>query len=76
VRRAGNTASHAITGDHRAARAALRIAWQLGVWFHRAFADPRFKSGPFVPPAAPSDESAELRAELESISKALVANQL
>ena len=30
VRRAGNAASHAMSGDHRTALAALKITWQLG----------------------------------------------
>jgi type I restriction enzyme R subunit len=75
VRRAGNAATHAITGDHRAALSTLRITWQLAVWFHRTFADPSFKSGPFVPPALPKDESAELRAEHASMGKALAEYQ-
>jgi type I restriction enzyme, R subunit len=75
VRRAGNAASHAITGDHRAALGVLKITWQLGVWFHRTFAHPAFKSGPFVPPQPPQDESAELRAELAALTKALAEHQ-
>jgi type I restriction enzyme R subunit len=75
VRRAGNSASHDIAGDHRTALMALRMTWQLGVWFHRTFAEPGFKSGPFVPPAPPQDEGAELRAELESLRKALAEHQ-
>jgi hypothetical protein len=35
VRRAGNVASHAVAGDHHTALAALKITWQLGLWFHR-----------------------------------------
>jgi hypothetical protein len=57
-----------LAGDHRTALAALKITWQLGVWFHRTFKDPAFKSGPFIPPAAPAAEpyeAADLRAELE-----------
>lgn len=75
VRRAGNAASHAGAGDHRAALATLKIVWQLGVWFHRTFADPAFESLPFVPPAAPKDESDELRADLERLSKTLADHQ-
>ena len=71
VRRAGNAASHAMAGDHRTALAALKITWQLGLWFHRTFKNPSFKSGPFIPPQAPPDESAELRAELTRLSQAL-----
>ncbi len=71
VRRAGNAANHAIIGDHRTALAALRITWQLGVWYHRTFANPAFKSGPFVPPVPPQDESDELRAELATLRTAL-----
>jgi type I restriction enzyme R subunit len=75
VRRAGNAASHAMAGDHRAALGSLKIAWQLGLWFHRTFKDASFKSGPFIPPAAPKDESQELRAELDRLSKDLKVYQ-
>jgi type I restriction enzyme R subunit len=75
VRRAGNAANHANVGDHRTALAVLKIAWQLGLWFHRTFANPGFKSGPFVPPAPPKEESDELRAELTVLSKALAEHQ-
>ena len=71
VRRAGNAASHAIVGDHRTALATLKITWQLGLWFHRTFKNPSFKSGPFIPPQAPQDESADLRAELTRLKQAL-----
>ena len=72
VRRAGNAASHSMTGDHRTALAALKFTWQLAVWFHRTFADPAFKSGAFIPPMAPKDESKELRAELGRLAQELV----
>ena len=71
VRRAGNAASHAISGDHRTALAALKITWQLGVWFHRTFKDAGFKSGPFIPPQAPASESDDLRTELDRLNKEL-----
>jgi type I restriction enzyme, R subunit len=71
VRRAGNAASHAMSGDHRTALAALKITWQLAVWFHRTFKDAAFKSGPFIPPQAPKDESEDLRAELDRLSQTL-----
>ena len=45
VRLTGLTQSH----DYRDAVTALKIAWQLGLWFHRTFVDPSFKPGPFVP---------------------------
>jgi type I restriction enzyme, R subunit len=67
VRRAGNAASHALTGDHRTALAVLKICWQLGLWYHRTFKEKSFRSGPFIPPRAPEDESAELKAELASL---------
>ncbi len=68
VRRTGNAANHALAGDHRTALSTLKIAWQLGVWFHRTFGVPQFKPGPFIPPQAPMDESKELRAELEKLA--------
>lgn len=75
VRRTGNAASHSLAGDHHTALATLKISWQLGVWFHRTFSEPNFKSGPFIPPQPPADETEELRAELESLSKALTEHQ-
>ncbi|MFN7982528.1 MAG: type I restriction-modification system endonuclease [Vicinamibacterales bacterium] len=71
VRRNGNAANHALTGDHRTALATMKIAWQLGVWFHRTFKDAAYKSGPFVPPMPPTDESDELRAELTRLGAEL-----
>lgn len=71
VRRTGNAASHALEGDHRGALSALKMTWQLSLWFHRTFKDPSYKSGPFVPPTPPKDESEELRAEMALLSKAL-----
>ena len=67
VRKAGNDANHRLGGDHRTALLVLRLTWQLGVWFHRTFKDPAFKSGPFQPPAPPANESAELKAELDAL---------
>ena len=71
VRRTGNAASHALEGDHRGALSAMKITWQLSLWFHRTFKNPAYKAGPFVPPVPPKDESDELRAEMERLSKAL-----
>jgi len=71
VRRTGNAASHALEGDHRGALSALKLTWQLSLWFHRTFKNPSYKSGPFVPPAPPMEESDELRAEMALLSKAL-----
>jgi type I restriction enzyme, R subunit len=71
IRRSGNSANHALTDDYRTALANLKIAWQLGLWFHRTFKNPTFKSGPFNPPVAPKDESAELRRELVRLAQAL-----
>ena len=39
VRRTGNSANHALAGDHRTALAMLKIVWQTGTWFHRTFRD-------------------------------------
>ncbi|MCQ8127995.1 type I restriction-modification system endonuclease [Methylomonas rivi] len=75
IRRAGNAANHALSGDHRSALSTLKLTWQLGLWFHRSFKDPNYKSGPFLPPQPPTDESAELRAELERLNQAVTEFQ-
>ncbi|GAA0723117.1 type I restriction-modification system endonuclease [Dokdonella soli] len=74
VRRLGNDANHALHDEHRSALQALKFCWQLGVWFHRTFGDPEYRSGPFIPPSAPRNESEELRAELERLSQAVAAD--
>lgn len=73
IRKAGNDANHNLAGDYRQALTAMRFAWQLGIWFHRTFKDPAFKSGPFIPPTPPADESADLKVELESLRQELLA---
>ena len=75
VRRAGNAANHALQGDHRTALSTLKITWQIAVWFHRTFKNPKFKSGAFIPPQPPPDETAELKAELEKLQHALAQHQ-
>jgi type I restriction enzyme, R subunit len=75
LRKAGNAAAHDIRGDHREALHQLRMAWQLGVWFHRTFKDKSFKSGAFVPPPDPKAESAALAAELQRLRDELAAQQ-
>lgn len=67
VRKAGNDASHALRDDHSTALAMLKMGWQLSVWFHRTFGSRDFKSGPFLPPRAPEDESEALRVELQRL---------
>ncbi|MFZ5772984.1 MAG: type I restriction-modification system endonuclease [Thermodesulfobacteriota bacterium] len=71
VRRAGNAANHALAGDHRTALTALKISWQLGVWFHRTFKAPGFKSGPFIPPQPPVNKSVDLHSELDRLNQEL-----
>ncbi|MBK5915571.1 type I restriction-modification system endonuclease [Rhodocyclus purpureus] len=71
IRRTGNEANHALSGDHRSALAALKICWQLGLWFHRTFRDAGFKSGPFVPPVAQKSADSELHEELATLAREL-----
>lgn len=72
-RRKGNLANHDLHGDHATALKILRMAWQLGVWFHRTFSDPQFRSGPFQPPQPPAAGDQELEAELSALRDALAA---
>ncbi|HTV91327.1 MAG TPA: type I restriction-modification system endonuclease [Verrucomicrobiae bacterium] len=67
VRRVGNAANHDRVGDHATALSALKVAWQLSVWFHRSFGDGQFKPGPFQPPKPPEDPTVALREELERL---------
>jgi type I restriction enzyme R subunit len=69
LRLVGNKATHDNEGDHPQALTALKIARELGVWFHRAFggAGKAFSPGPFVPPADPSAATKELTVELSRL---------
>lgn len=71
IRRAGNAAVHEHQSSHREALHCLKLARELGLWFHRAFGDPKFKAGPFVPPAEPTSPTKELHTELERLREAL-----
>ena len=71
IRVTGNAATHALQGDHASALSALKLSWQLCLWFHRTFKDANHRSGPFLPPTPPADESAELRTELAALRNAV-----
>ena len=73
LRRVGNEAVHKHRGDHRTALAALKVARQLALWFHRTFSDRAFRAGPFEPPRAPPDPTAALREELDRLRSELPA---
>lgn len=71
LRMAGNRATHAQTGDHAEALSTLKIARELGIWFHRTFADSKYKPGAFVPPPDPVDATKPLHEELQRLRQAL-----
>lgn len=72
LRIAGNQAAHDHSGTHAEALTSLKVARQLGIWFHRTFAkDPRFKPGPFVPPPDPEAATAQLHEELNRLRAVL-----
>ena len=76
LRKAGNAASHDLHGDAREALHQLRIARELGVWFHRAFGSTKgWSPGPFLPPPDPEKESKALAAELERLRGELSTQQ-
>lgn len=68
LRKAGNDAVHGDLDDFAAALAGLKVARELGAWFVRSYGGtPKLSVGPFVPPPAPADPTAGLRAELERL---------
>ncbi len=60
IRLAGNIASHEYTSEHADVLTLLKMARQLGIWFHRTFGEPKFKPQPFISPLVPIDPTAEL----------------
>lgn len=76
LRRLGNAAAHEDRGSAAQALSALKLARELGIWFHRTFTpDPRFVPGPFVPPEPPRDASAELGAQIVVLREKLAASE-
>lgn len=68
LRKHGNAAVHDMSGGHREALAALKMAVQLGVWLVRTTTpDRKFSPAPFRPPPPPQAASAELDAELQRL---------
>ena len=75
LKRLGNAAAHEDLGSAAEALTSLKIARAIGIWFHQTYASATsFRPGPFVPPAPPSDATASLRAELETLRKAVAAS--
>jgi type I restriction enzyme R subunit len=76
LRKAGNRAAHEGKGKHSDALSALKLARQLGIWFHRTYGkQPEFKLGPFVPPPEPIDAAAALREEIEGLRRRLAETE-
>ena len=67
LRIAGNRATHAHAGDHAEALSTLKIARELGIWFHRTFGEKKFSAGAFVPPPDPAAATKALQEELERL---------
>lgn len=75
LRRTGNDATHALTGDARTALSHLKYARQLGIWFHRVSTkNPNFHPGAFVPPPDPTVETKALKQELELLRAELATS--
>lgn len=71
LRIAGNRATHGHADNHAEALSTLKIARQLGVWFHRTFADASFTPGPFAPPPDPAAATQVLQGELDRLKQGL-----
>ena len=76
LRVAGNRATHDLAGTHDEALTALKIARQLGIWFHRTFGQAAgFKAGAFAPPPDPAAATEALHAELARLREELATSQ-
>ncbi|PJI55543.1 hypothetical protein CTI14_03865 [Methylobacterium radiotolerans] len=55
LRRSGNEANHAFTGEPEEALTHLQFAWILGVWLMRTFENPAYERSEFVAPRHSGD---------------------
>lgn len=68
LRKNGNRAAHEGIATQSIAFHSLKLARELGIWFHRTVGKNRnFKAGPFVPPEKFGGDTAELRKEIENL---------
>jgi type I restriction enzyme R subunit len=78
LRVAGNAAVHEGKGDHGQALHQLKMAFELAIWFQRAFGNnKKFDPGPFVPPLPPRDSASAtaLTDELAALRAAVAAGK-
>jgi type I restriction enzyme, R subunit len=70
LRRAGNEATHQNLGSYGTALHCLKYTRQLALWYVRTFENVvNLQTGSFIPPTAPPDETAQLKAELAELRK-------
>ncbi|TXC70962.1 type I restriction-modification system endonuclease [Sphingomonas ginsenosidivorax] len=75
VKRTGNVAVHEDAGSAGDVLTSLKIAREIGVWFHRSYEGyPDFKPGAFVPPTPPVDASKALSQELATLKATIAAS--
>lgn len=69
----GNKATHQFKTRHKEAINGLVVARKLAIWFHQSFgkAGTRFKPGPFIPPADPSEQLRKLQCEITQLKNDL-----
>src|SRR4029078_12040435 len=68
IRKLGNAAAHEVKGSHADAPTTIKVARQIGVWFHRTYGkQPNFNPGAFVPPPDPVDATASPQADIETL---------
>lgn len=76
LRVSGNRATHDLSGTYGEALTGLKVARQLGIWFHRTFGKATgFKAGQFVPPPDPAAATEALHVELARLREELAASQ-
>jgi type I restriction enzyme, R subunit len=76
LRKLGNVAAHEVRGSYSEALTGLKLARQLGIWFHRTYGkQPGFKPGAFVPPPEPVDATAALKVEIEALQRKVIETE-
>lgn len=75
LRRSGNEANHAFTGEQKQALELLQFGWIVGVWLLRTFHDAEYERGDFIEPQSQHNRGSAEATSLQALLAAAEAGR-